>query len=257
MDTNGLYLYCLAGGEREEPLDLKGIGGASVQTLSHQGLMAVVQECEPKPFHSEDQKALADWLLIHQNIVDLAWERYETIIPFGFDTIIVPTEGRSARRNLEEWLEKESETIKQKLGRLKNKVEYGIQISWDPNVILPRIKKQDGEIKKLEGEISSKPSGIAYLLQKKLEELIRQRLETMADAYFKIFYKQIHNCVENIHIEKTRKVEPPKQMIMNVSCLQNREEKAALGAVLEKIGGMPGFEVSFTGPWPPYSFVDG
>lgn len=257
MNSKGLYLYCLTVGEKEELLNLKGIEGADVQTLVYQGLTAVVQECEPKPFQSENQKVLADWLLIHQNIVDLAWERSETIIPFGFDTIIVPTDGKSARRNLEEWLEKESGDLKQKLGKLKNKAEYGVQISWDPNIILPRLRKQDREIKNLEKEIRSKSSGVAYLLQKKLEELIRQRLEAAADAYFKIFYKQIRPCVENIRIEKTRKTEPPKQMIMNVSCLQNREERAALGAVLEKIGGMPGFDVSFTGPWPPYSFVNG
>lgn len=257
MTEKGLYLYCLAQGDKESSLDLKGIGGTPVKTLTHQGLVAVVQECESKPFESQDQKVLADWLLIHQGVVDLASEKYETILPFGFDTIIVSTNGKSAGDNLNEWLDKESEELKAKLSRLKGKAEFGVQVLWDPNIILPRLKKKDKEMQNLEKEIRSKPEGVAYLLRKKLEELMHTRLEKAADAYFKIFYKQIRGCVENVRVEKTRKEEPPRQMILNLSCLQNKTETAALGAVLEKIGRIPGFDVRFTGPWPPYSFVNG
>ena len=255
MTAKGLYVYCVAKGDREESLDLRGIEGTALWALTDQGLVAIVQECEPRPFASADQKVFANWLLIHQNIVDLAWERYETIIPFGFDTVILPTNGNSARQNLNAWLEKESAEVKRKLEYLKNKAEYGVQVLWDPNVILSRIREQDAEIQQSEKETRSKPAGVAYLLQRKLEKLIRQRLETAADANFKTFYQRIRECVENIHIEKVRKEDPPKQMILNVSCLQNKEEITALGAVLEKIGQMPGFDVRFTGPWPPYSFV--
>lgn len=256
MLGKGLYLYCLAKGDKEENLEVKGIGGLPIHTIAHQRLIAVVQECEPKPFASEDQKVVADWLLIHQNIVDLAWERFETIVPFGFDRIIVPTDGKSARQNLTEWLEKETEWLHQKLERLKNKAEYGVQITWDPTHFLPRVREQYPEVRKLEEEIRSKPEGVAYLLQKKLGDLVKQCLEKMADAYFKVFYKKIRNCVEDTHVEKVRKEEPPKQMIMNISCLQDRNQTSDLGAVLEKIGQMNGFDVHFTGPWPPYSFTN-
>ena len=255
MTDKGLYIYAVAQGEKEEPLDLKGIQGVPIWALAHQGLVAITQECEPKPFNSEDQKTLADWLLIHQSVVDQAWERYENIIPFGFDTIIVPTNGKSAHQNLEEWLKKESPELKRKLERLRNKAEYGVQIIWDPTVILPKIKGQDKELQDLEKEIQSKPQGVAYLLQKKLEELMKQRLEVSANAYFKVFYQKIHECVEDTHIEKVRKEDPPKQMILNVSCLQDKGKTANLGAVLEKIGRIEGFDVCFTGPWPPYTFV--
>jgi hypothetical protein len=257
MDEKGLYLYAVAQGDREEPLEVKGIEGVPIHALEHQGLLAIAQDCEPKPFASEDKEVLANWLLIHQNVVDLAWERYETIIPFGFDRIIVSTHGKSARQNLNEWLEKGSADLKQKLARLQNKAEYGIQVSWDPTVILPRIRVKDTEIQDLEREIRSKPQGVAYLLQKKLEEVIRQRLEKAADLYFKTFYQEIRARVENVHVEKVRKEDPPKQMILNVSCLQNKGETESLGQELDRMGQIPGFYVRFTGPWPPYSFVNG
>lgn len=255
MNTKGLYLYCVANGDKEESSEVKGIGGNLVFSISHHGLLAVVQECEAKPYLSEDQKVMADWLLIHQNIVDHAWEKYETILPFGFDTIIKPTDEKSAKQNLTEWLEKEEKELKQKLNRLKNKAEYGVQIVWDPTVILPFLKEKDAEIKKLEEELRSKPQGVAYLLQKKLEELVKKRLEQAADGYFKTFYQSIRNCVEEIRVEKARKETPPLQMIANFSCLQDKGKEKNLGAELEKISKVKGFNVRFTGPWPPYSFV--
>jgi len=48
--------------------------------------------------------------------------------------------------------------------------------------------------------------------------------------------------------------EPGRQMIMNLSCLVDKDAKA-IGDELEKINNMEGFFVRFTGPWPTYSFV--
>jgi hypothetical protein len=256
MGSESLYIFCLAKNDTEETLDIKGIEDKPVYALTHNGFAAVAQECEAKPYNCEDQNILANWLFIHQNIVDFAWEKYQTIIPFSFDTIIVSIDGKSARQNLNEWLEKEAIELERKLENLKNKAEYGVQILWDPMIILPGIKEQDLEIQNLEKEIGTKTAGVSYLLQKKLEELIRQRLEKSADEYFKEFYTQIRENVENIRVEKIRKEEPPKKMILNLSCLLNKGETNSLGSVLEKIGSRQGFDVRFTGPWPPYSFVN-
>ncbi|MDI6807482.1 MAG: GvpL/GvpF family gas vesicle protein [Candidatus Eisenbacteria bacterium] len=255
MTADGIYVYCVTKGDREESLDVRGIEGARVRVMTHQGLAAIGQDCEPKLFASQGQSVLTDWLLIHQSIVDLSWERYETIVPFAFGMIVVPTNGKPARQNLDEWLEKQSAELNRKLENLKNKAEYGVQVLWDLATIVSRIREQDNEILNLEKEICSKPTGVAYLLQQKLEELIRQRLETAANTHFKAFYQQIRESVEDIRVERIRKEELPRQMILNVSCLQNRDETATLGAVLERIGQIPGFDVQFTGPWPPYSFV--
>lgn len=256
MIAEGLYLYCIAKENGGGQLEARGIDGAPIKTIAHRGLVAIVQGCEPKPFASKDQKVLADWLLIHQNVVDLAWDHYETVIPFGFDSIIVPTRDKSTLQNLCEWLGKETSELNDRLEYLKNKAEYGIQIVWDPTVIALDIRECDHEIKQLEDEIRSKPAGVAYLLQEKLRVLIQQRLEEVADTRFKAFYQQISKCVENIQVEKIRKENLPKQMILNVSCLQKKDEIAVLGKVLDNIGRMPGFDVRFTGPWAPYSFAN-
>lgn len=253
--NSGLYLYCVAAGGRGEDLGIKGIAGKAVYSITTADLTAVVQECDPA-LSSDNEKILSQWILTHQAVVDSAWDRYETVVPFGFGVVTVEKDGKSARENLLEWLEKEKDSLREKLGRLKGRGEYGVQISWDPMVLTPRITRNDQEILTLEKEVASKPAGTAYLLKQKLEGLLRNRLEVAADAYFKEFYQKLRACVEEVRVEKVRKEDPPRQMLMNVSCLCPRAEVGRLGEELEKIGKVEGFLVRFTGPWPPYSFVN-
>lgn len=254
MEQPGLYLYCVVPGERNEDLDLKGIDGARVYTTASDGISAVVQQTEQK-FDEKDEKRLTEWVLTHQAVVDCAWERYETVVPFGFGTIVVAKEGKPTTENLLEWLKGESASLKEKLKRLEGKAEYGVQISWDPTVLKPKIIRNDREILDLEQEIQSKPKGTAYLLNQKLDGLYKKRLEGAADAYFKEFYQKIRAAVEEIHVEKVRKEEPPRQMLANLSCLTGKKDTSALSAELDKLNKLGGFYVHFTGPWPPYSFV--
>lgn len=257
MTDKGLYIYCVAPttlSAKKEDLGIKGIKGGNVFVFRTPTLLAVVQECE-KSYESDDMKTVSQWILVHQAVVDLAWEKFDTVVPFSFGTVIVAKEGKSARENLLDWLEKEQENLKSKGNKLKGKAEYGVQISWDPKIVAPRIVKSDQEIQNLENEMPSKSSGTAYLLRQKLETLVGERMEQAADVYFNELYQKIKRCVEDIRIEKVRKDEPSRQMLMNLSCLLPKGEAGRLGEELDKIEKMEGFFVRFTGPWPPYSFV--
>jgi hypothetical protein len=93
------------------------------------------------------------------------------------------------------------------------------------------------------------------MYKQKLENLLKKELEKEADRYFKVFYEQIKRCVDQIKVEKTKKNEEDKQMLLNFSCLIFKGKSKTLGEELEKINHLKGFFVRFTGPWPPYSFV--
>lgn len=254
MTEKCLYLFCVAKGTSDGNFDVKGIGGERVFTIADDELSAVVQECAA-PFSAEDPKLVSEWILAHQAVVDIAWDKFETVIPFSFDTLVLAKEGKSAVENLKEWLARERKNLREKISGLKGKAEYGVQISWDAAVVAPRLTKNDAEIQALEKEIAEKSAGTAYLLRQKLEGLLKKRLEAAADVYFKEFHQKVKGCVEDLRVEKVRKEEPPRQMLANLSCLALKEPAARLGDELEKIGKIEGFFVRFTGPWPPYSFV--
>ena len=249
------YLYCIVEGNEEITLGNIGIEDSSVYTISYQDLCAVVHNCLPEPYKSEDQEKMKSWVTAHEKVVEIAWEKFGTVLPLGFDTIIKGEEGVAPDENMKNWLKDDYENLTQKMGKLKDKAEYGAQIFWDPKIISEGLIETNPEIKKLSEEIKSKSKGLAYMYKQKLENLLKKEMEKEADRYFKNFYEQIRRCVDQIKVEKTKKPEEGKQMLMNLSCLLTKEKSKILGDELEKIDNMEGFFVRFTGPWPPYSFV--
>lgn len=237
-------------------LHLKGLEGGEAFSFLNHSLMAIVQECDSS-FSSEDPQVITKGVLTHQAVVNEIWEKFGSVLPFNFNTLVFPKEGQSARENLTHWMQKEEHSLRDQLAKLKGKAEYGIQVSWDPNLIAHKVMQKDLQIKQLEEEINKKESGTQYLLQYKKKDLLKQRLESAADAYFREFYENILHSVEKVHVETVRKEEFPRQMLMNLSCLLPKGNISKLGDVLEKIAKIKGFFVRFTGPWPPYSFANG
>ena len=255
-EPGGRYLYCIAPGNQSINFGKIGIEGNEVYTIPYKDLCAVVHNCPTTPYQSEDDEVVKEWIRTHQNVVDMAWEQFGTILPSGFDTIIEPGEdGRPPEKALQDWLKKDYEHLEEKLKKFTGKAEYGVQISWDPKIMGHKIAQTNEEIKNLDEEIKSKPKGMAYMYKQKLENALKKEMEKEADRCFKELFERVRRCVDDVRVEKTKKAEEGKQMLMNLSCLADKDEPEELGEELEKISAMEGFFVRFTGPWPPYSFV--
>ncbi|MDD5014005.1 MAG: GvpL/GvpF family gas vesicle protein [Atribacterota bacterium] len=249
------YLYCIINSAEKINFGNIGIEDSEVYTIPYQDLSAVVHNCLPEPYKSEDQEKMKSWVTTHEKVVEVAWEKFDTVLPLGFDTIIKGEENIAPDENMKKWLKDDYENLTQKMGKLKDKAEFGVQIFWDPKIISEGLIEKNPDIKKLSEEIKFKSKGLAYMYKQKLENLLKKEMEKEADRYFKNFYEQIRRCVEQIKIEKTKKLEENKQMLLNLSCLLFKGKSKMLGEELEKINHTKGFFVRFTGPWPPYSFV--
>ena len=245
------YLYCIADGNEKIILGNIGIENSKVYTIPYQDLCAVVHNCLPEPYKSEDNEVVKKWVMAHQKVIDTAWERFGTVLPLGFDTIIKGEKGIEPEEAMKNWIRDDYENLKQKLARVKDKAEYGVQISWDPKVIGEKLIENNPEIKKLNEKIKSKSKGLAYMYKQKLENLLKKEMEVEAERHFKDFHERIKKCVDEIKVEKTKKAEDERQMLMNLSCLLPKEKSKILGEELEKINNMEGFFIRFTGPWPP------
>jgi len=251
----GRYLYCIADIGESVSLGEIGIEGSEVYTISYMDICAVVHNCSAEPYQSSDDEVVKAWVLTHQKVIDVAWEKWGTVLPLGFDTIITGQEGSGEEQNTRNWLKQEYESLKQKMEKLRGKAEYGVQVFWDPMVIAQNLTETSPEIKNLEEEIRSKSRGLAYMYRQKLENLLKKEMEVKADEWFKEFYSRIKKHVDDIRVEKTKKTDQGSQMIMNLSCLVHTDKYRELGEELDEINKIEGFSVRFTGPWPPYSFV--
>ena len=257
VKEEGRYVYCIADARETKSLGKIGIEGHKVHTIPHKDICAVVHSCPAQPYHSDDQEVVKAWVMTHQKVVDAACERWSTVLPLSFDTIIRGGAEKSAEQNVKDWLKQEYEEFKRRIQKVRGRAEYGVQIFWEPEVIAQSLTWTSPEIRNLEEEIKTKPKGLAYMYRQKLGNLIKREMETKADEYFKDFYSRIRKYTDDVRVEKTKKAEPGLQMIMNLSCLVYRDRYTELGEELGKINRMAGFSVRFTGPWPPYSFVGG
>lgn len=253
--AEGRYVYCIVESSEKAQLGNIGINGTRVYTIPYQDISAIVHDCPSEPYESEDNDVVKNWVITHERVIETAWERLGIVLPLGFDTIIRAGEEKDPKKVVRDWIKEDYQNLKKKLDRVRGKAEYGVQISWDTKIISHALIEKDEELNKLSEDIKSKPKGAAYMYRQKLEKLIREKLLREAENHFKEFYGRIKKCTEDIRMEKIKKEEEPRQMLMNLSCLADKNDAKALGNELDKINNKEGIFVRFTGPWPPYSFV--
>lgn len=251
----GMYLYCVSDKGKQTNLGKIGIEGSEVYTIHFKDLCAVVHDCAPKPYESKDEEVIKAWVRTHQHVIDIALEKFGTVLPLGFDTIIKGDNDIHPLENMKKWLKEEYDNLKIKMEKVRGKAEYGVQIFWNPRIVARNIIETNQVIKKLDEEIKSKTKGAAYMFRQKLESLLKKEMEVKADQCFQNFYLRIKKYADDIKVEKIKKVKEDEQMLMNLSCLVFGDKEKELGEELDKINKMEGFSVRFTGPWPPYSFA--
>jgi len=245
----GIYLYCLINKGIEISFGNIGIKDNEVYIIPFKDIGAVVHKHSPqtsnlKPQTSEE--AIVELAISHQHIIDMATEKFGTVIPFNLNTII---EGKEEK--VVEWLKRDYIKIKNTLKEVTGKAEFEIQVFMARDVLINRIKESCEEFKRLK-ELKMNP-GKAYVLG---QRILREEVEKKVDFVCKRFYAQISKCADKIRINKTEgALMQEKQLVMNLSCLIYEDKVAALKTVLKRISDLEGFDAHLSGPWQPYNFV--
>jgi len=233
-----------------------GIGGSEVYTIPYRDLCAVVHNCSTEPYQSGDEETVRSWVRAHQGVLERAKEEFGTIVPLGFDTILkTDDDTASLDQVVRDWLKDDHDRLWTLIERIQGKDEYAVQVSYQPAVIGKQISEQNEEIRRIQDEMATKSPGMAYVSKQRLERVVKAEMERLADEWFKDFYDRIKKHTDDIVVEKTKKLNRGKVMLLNLSCLVSGGKVHGLGGELEKIDSMEGFSVHFSGPWPPYSFV--
>ena len=249
-----LYVYCVAKCDANRILGPIGLDGQPVFTIHSHGLCAVVHDCPDQAYQSPDPRVVEAWVMAHQIVVVEASKAFGTVLPMAFDMIIHDAPDGGAAGALKAWLDEKHDRFVQLLNHLSGKAEYGVQVLWDRRIVAESLVAGDEELRKLRAEAQDKPRGLAHVLQQKLAKAVRSAMEKHADKLAADFYARIRRCVDDVRIEKLKKVEDDRQMLLNLSCLM-APDREDLGRELDEIQKTEGVTVRFTGPWPPYGFV--
>jgi hypothetical protein len=242
VPSRGKYVYCII--EAIDPLRFGTIGiGAEpsdVYTVHFKNLAAVVSDAPLEVLDSTRENVLA-----HERVNETVM-REHTVIPMSFGTIF------KTREDIVELLRSAAEAFGDVLNKMQNKLEFGLKVLWDRDQAIAEVEGEDEDIGRLKKEISGQ-KGPTYFARMQYGRLVDAALQARSERYVAGILDELRDVSVASRINKPI----GDKMIMNAAFLISRDKEAAFDAKVKSIAGR--FEkltFKYTGPWPPYNFVN-
>lgn len=236
------YVYCIIRTTENKSFGKIGIGTPSpnVYTIVFKNLGVVVSDTSFIRYEPNEENALA-----HERVVEKVMEDH-TVLPVRFGTIF------KDEKNMRTMLLHAYSQFLSELRRLDGKVEIGLKVFWKPHEAIREAEKNPS-IQRLMEATRSQSKGLAYLMQKKLDESVKAELNRQADAYSNQIYRTVRKRTMQAKLLK-----PIGHMILNATFLVSKETTQALRDEVNKLKKElepKGAEFLISGPWPAYNFV--
>ncbi|HEY5087777.1 MAG TPA: GvpL/GvpF family gas vesicle protein, partial [Gemmatimonadaceae bacterium] len=143
MGQEGKYVYCIIRHQASRDFGDIGIGGsARVYTVHHAELAAVVSDTPIVIYDPTRENVLA-----HEFVNETVMREF-TVIPMSFGTVF------RSEEDVGQLLRSTYEAFTDVLEKMKDKIEFGVQIRWDRDRVVESIEQDNDEIRKLKDEIT-------------------------------------------------------------------------------------------------------
>jgi hypothetical protein len=242
-DANeGKYVYCIIKSERPLSFGALGIGAEPAQcmTVHYRDIAAVVSNT---PMVVQDPTR--DNVLAHQRVNETVMQQH-TVIPMSFGTVF------KTHDDIMELLRSAYEAFTDVLNKMQDKFEFGLKVLWDRDQIIREIEGEDEDIRRLKGEISSQ-KGSTYFARMQYGRLIDAALQARSERYV----AEIFEALRDVSVASRSNKPIGDRMIMNAAFLVARDTEQAFDARVKEIGSRyDKLTFKYTGPWPPYNFVN-
>ena len=240
--SRGKYVYCII--QSGDPFRFGPIGiGADpsdVYTVHYKNLGAVVSDAPLEVLDSTRENVLA-----HERVNETVM-REHTVIPMSFGTIF------KTREDIVELLRSAAEAFGDVLNKMQNKLEFGLKVLWDRDQAVREVENEDEDISRLKKEISGQ-KGPTYFARMQYGRLIDSALQSRSERYVADILEQLREVSVASRINKPI----GDKMIMNAAFLISRDQETAFDAKVKSIAGrFDKLTFKYTGPWPPYNFVN-
>ena len=240
--SRGKYVYCVIKASDQLRFGPIGIGAdpSEVYSVHYRNLAAVVSDAPLEVLDSTRENVLA-----HERVNETVM-REHTVIPMSFGTIF------KTREDIVELLRSAAEAFGDVLNKMQNKLEFGLKVLWDRDQAIRELEIEDEDIGRLKKEISSQ-KGPTYFARMQYGRLVDAALQSRSERYVAEIFDELRD------VSVASRVNKPigDKMIMNVAFLISRDREAAFDSRVKSIASR--FErltFKYTGPWPPYNFVN-
>lgn len=240
----GKYVYCIIECDQPRSFGPMGIGGRGdeVYTIHHGGLAAVVSDTPMVVYDPTRENALT-----HEHVNETVMQEF-TVIPMSFGTVF------RTEDDVIEFMKDTSDALTDVLRKMRDKIEFGLKVNWDPETVLKRVEAENDEIARLKQEIMSNRATSTYFARMQLGRLVERAMSEKSEAYVREIYDHLRECA----IASRHNKPIGDKMILNAAFLVERDKADQLDERIQEIAQKYEGTLRFlyTGPWPPYNFVN-
>jgi hypothetical protein len=241
-DARGKYVYCVI--QTGQPLSFGPIGiGAEpseVHTVNYRDIAAVVSDTPIELHEPTRQNVLA-----HERVNETVMHQH-TVIPMSFGTVF------KTRDDIHELLRSAYDAFKDVLVKMQDKLEFGLKVLWDRDAVLKELEIENEDIRRLKNEISSQ-KGSTYFARMQYGRLVDAALQSRSERYVAEIFAELRPV--SVASRANRPI--GDKMIMNAAFLVLRDKEPDFDARVKAIGARyENLTFKYTGPWPPYNFVN-
>jgi hypothetical protein len=240
--TRGKYVYCVIHAERALNFGPLGIGvePAEVHTVNFKDIAAVVSDT-PIAVHEPTRANV----LAHERVNETVM-RDHTVIPMSFGTVF------KTRDDIHELLRSAYEAFKDVLVKMEDKLEFGLKVLWDRDLIVKELETENEDIRRLKSEITSQ-KGSTYFARMQYGRLVDGALQARSERYV----QEIFDALRPVSVASRANRPIGDRMIMNAAFLVRRDKEVDFDGIVKLIGAKHDkLTFKYTGPWPPYNFVN-
>jgi hypothetical protein len=234
------YLYCITKELESNPFSVVGIDGLPIYTINWQELSCVVSDTDLADKELNKESAMA-----HEKVLEDAM-KHSPIVPIAFGHI-----AKSEEEIRQKLLETHQNKLKEHLNYLEGKIELSLKAFWlNLNSVLREIADSSDEIKRIKAKsrLSRDDQMHAGEIAAKLMGKKREEMEENLANFFK-----------NTTIEYKKNNLFGEQMIANLAFLINESDLEKFDKKVNKYEeefSDNNVKMKYTGPVPPYNFVD-
>jgi hypothetical protein len=241
-DKRGKYVYCIVGADEALRFGPIGFGTppGEVYTVLYEDIAAVVSDAPIEVLDATRENVLA-----HERVNE-AVMRYQTVIPMSFGTVF------KTRDDIIELLRGAHGAFQDVLTKMENKVEFGLKVLWDRDAMIRQLEHDDEDIRRLKSEIATQ-KGSTYFARVQYGRLVDGAIQNRSEQYV----GEIFDALRDVCVASRTNKPIGEKMIMNAAFLVEREREAAFDARVKALGARyEALTFRYTGPWPPYNFVN-
>jgi hypothetical protein len=241
-ESRGKYVYCVIRSEDSLRFGAIGLGAtpAEVHTVHYKDIAAVISDTPIEVLDATRENVLA-----HERVNE-AVMRQHTVIPMSFGTVF------KTRDDITELLKGAYGAFTDVLLKMEDKVEFGLKVLWDRDEVIKQIEREDDDVRQLKGEIASQ-TGPTYFARVQYGRLVEGALQNRSERYV----SEIFEMLRDVSVASRANKPIGDKMIMNAAFLVARARENAFDAKVKAIGAKyDHLTFRYTGPWPPYNFVN-